>query len=178
MLSTEGFNNYGIMPFTILPKSSIYLKSVQMGEQFWIGCDDEVNREFLNLPDFDMAKYNAEPSYYQKQIYPILTSYFPHFENLGPSSMWAGLIAYNTLDYLPYVFAHENLIVVGGDSGSGIMKADALGRIVDSVYREGPDGEASLYGKVSYPRIKIGSQEEIGRTRGVVTLRLKLEGYK
>ena len=127
-----------------------------MGSQFWIGCDDEMNREFLNLPDFDTAKYTAEPSYYQKEIYPVLTSYFPYFENQGPSSMWAGLIAYNTLDYLPLVFSHNNLIVVGGDSGSGIMKADALGRIVDSVYREGPEGDASLYGNVSYHSAKLG----------------------
>ena len=103
-----------------------------------------------------MATYTAEPSYYQKEIYPVLTSYFPYFENQVPSSMWAGLIAYNTLDYLPVVFAHDNLIVVGGDSGSGIMKADALGRIVDSVYREGPDGEAPLYGNVSYRCARLG----------------------
>jgi glycine/D-amino acid oxidase-like deaminating enzyme len=132
------------------------LKPVQVGEQFWIGCDEEINREFVNLPDFDIAKYNAEPSYYQKEIYPVLTSYFPYFENLNPSNMWAGLIAYNTLDYLPYVFEYENLIVVGGDSGSGIMKADALGRIVESVYRQGPDSEALLYGNVPYSPAKLG----------------------
>jgi len=156
MLATEGFNHYGIMPFTILPKCSMYLKPVQMGEQFWIGCEDEINREFVNLPDFDMSKYVAEPFYYQKEIYPVLSSYFPYFENLTPSNMWTGLISYNTLDYLPYVFSHENLIVVGGDSGSGIMKADALGRIVDSLYREGPDCEAFLYGDVPYRGAKLG----------------------
>jgi FAD-dependent oxidoreductase domain-containing protein 1 len=156
MLFSRDFNPYGIMPFTILPRCSIYLKPVQTGEQFWIGCDDEMNREFVNLPDFDSTKYVAEPSYYQKEIYPVLASYFPNFENLVPSSMWAGLISYNTIDYLPYVFAYENLIVVGGDSGSGIMKGDALGRIVDSVYRDGPDAEVSLYGNIPYHVAKLG----------------------
>jgi FAD-dependent oxidoreductase domain-containing protein 1 len=156
LLFTRGFNSYGIMPFIILPKCAIYLKPVQMGAQFWIGCDDEINREFVNLPNFDPATYTAEPSYYQNEIYPVLRSYFPCFENLSPSNMWAGLIAYNTLDHLPLVFAHENLIVVGGDSGSGIMKADALGRIVDSVYRQGPDAEALLYGNVPYRAAKLG----------------------
>jgi glycine/D-amino acid oxidase-like deaminating enzyme len=56
--------------------------------------------------------------------------------------MWAGLYANNTVDYLP--FAEGNLIVVGGDSGSGIMRGDALGRIVDALYRE--EADASLYG--------------------------------
>lgn len=159
ILHTKGFNKYGIMPFTILPKCAIYLKPVEMGEQFWIGCDDEMNRAFINLPDFDPAAYNAEPSYYQKEIYPVLTSYFPQFENLNPSGMWAGLIAYNTVDHLPYVFAYENLIVVGGDSASGIMKGDALGRIVDAVYRQGPDAEALLYGNLPYQASKIGFEK-------------------
>ncbi len=60
------------------------------------------------------------------------------------------------MDYLPYIFQNENLIVAGGDSGSGIMKADSLGRIVESLYRLGPDSEASLYGNVSYRVSKLG----------------------
>jgi len=68
--------------------------------------------------------------------------------------MWAGLYSYNTLDNLPFAFRKQNLIVVGGDSGSGIMKGDALGRIVDSIYRE--EEEAVLYGGIPYRVSKLG----------------------
>ena len=70
--------------------------------------------------------------------------------------MWAGLYSYNTLDYLPFVVLGDGLILVGGDSGSGIMKGDALGRIVDSAYRGGKEAEAVLYGEVPYRVSKLG----------------------
>lgn len=154
LLFTSGFNKSGVMPFTILPKCGIYIKPVKMGEQFWIGCDDEMNREFINQPDFDPVTYVPEPSFYQNEVYPVVTSYFPQFQNQSPSGMWAGLIAYNTMDYLPCIFQSENLIVVGGDSGSGIMKSDSLGRIVDALYRQ--KSEAELYGGVMYRVEKLG----------------------
>ena len=44
--------------------------------------------------------------------------------------------------------------MVGGDSGSGIMKGDALGRIVDALYRD--QNEASLFGDLPYATSKIG----------------------
>jgi FAD-dependent oxidoreductase domain-containing protein 1 len=156
LLFTKGFNDFGVLPFIILPKCAIYVKPVRFGEQFWIGCDYEASKEFVNLPDFDPAAYTPEVSYYDNDVYPVLSSYLPSFQDQSPSSSWAGLIAYNTIDYLPYVFQNENLIVIGGDSGSGIMKADSLGRIVDSLYRQGPDSEASLFGNVSYSVSKLG----------------------
>ena len=71
--------------------------------------------------------------------------------------MWAGLYGYNTIDSTPFAFREENLIVVGGDSGSGIMKGDSLGRIVDALYRDQAD--AVLYGGVSYRAAKIGFED-------------------
>jgi FAD-dependent oxidoreductase domain-containing protein 1 len=60
------------------------------------------------------------------------------------------------LDNLPYVFQENGLIVVGGDSGSGVMKGDSLGRIVDAAYRGGDHAEAELYGGFNYPISKLG----------------------
>ncbi|MEM3553957.1 MAG: FAD-dependent oxidoreductase, partial [Candidatus Bathyarchaeia archaeon] len=40
----------------------------------------------------------------------------------------------NTLDGHPVIFEERDLIVVGGASGSGIMKADAIGRIAAALY--------------------------------------------
>jgi glycine/D-amino acid oxidase-like deaminating enzyme len=39
----------------------------------------------------------------------------------------------NTLDEQPVIFSEHGVVVVGGGSGSGIMKADAIGRIAAAV---------------------------------------------
>ncbi len=55
----ERVQRYSVMPFIVLPKCGIYIKPVQLGEQFWIGCDDEANREFMNVPDFNPARCHS-----------------------------------------------------------------------------------------------------------------------
>jgi glycine/D-amino acid oxidase-like deaminating enzyme len=154
LLRTKGFNPLGLLPLVILPKAGVHFKPVSEEDDFWIACEDEVNRPFIHLPDRDLAKYAAEREYYERSVNPILSAYFPGFRNARVKAMWAGLYSYNTLDNLPFVFRQNNLIVVGGDSGSGIMKGDSLGRIVDAVYRD--EEEASLYGDVQYRTSKIG----------------------
>jgi glycine/D-amino acid oxidase-like deaminating enzyme len=154
LLNTKGFNALGLLPLVILPKAGVHFKPVSEEGDFWIACEDEVNRPFIHLPDHDLAKYTAEPEYYERSVNPILSAYFPEFRNARVKTMWAGLYSYNTLDNLPFVFRQDNLIVVGGDSGSGIMKGDSLGRIVDAIYRE--EEEASLYCDVRYGTTKIG----------------------
>ena len=159
LLRTKGFNDLGLIPMVILPKSGVHFKPVSEERKFWIACEDEVNRPYINIPDKDLDSYRAEPGYYERGVLPVLSAYFPQFRNARPESMWAGLYAYNTVDYLPYAFREGNLIVVGGDSGSGIMKGDALGRIVDALYREGDDSSASLYGGTAYGVSKIGFEK-------------------
>ena len=167
LLHTKGFNNLGLIPLVILPKSGVHFKPVSEERKFWIACEDEVNRPYINIPDRDLDSYRAEPSYYERGVHPVLAAYFPQFRNARPESMWAGLYAYNTVDYLPYAFREGNLIVVGGDSGSGIMKGDALGRIVDSLYRE--RDEVSLYGGVPYSVSKIGfERRDVKREEWVI----------
>ena len=74
----------------------------------------------------------------------MVTKYFSQFLGSQPASSFAGLYAVNTLDGQPVVFETNNLVTVGGASGSGIMKADALGRVAAALYL----GEefASLHG--------------------------------
>ena len=167
LLHTKGFNNLGLIPLVILPKSGVHFKPVSEERKFWIACEDEVNRPYINIPGRDLDSYRAEASYYERGVHPVLAAYFPQFRNARPESMWAGLYAYNTVDYLPYAFREGNLIVVGGDSGSGIMKGDALGRIVDALYREGAD--ASLYGGVEYGVSKVGfERRDVKREEWVI----------
>lgn len=156
LLLAKGFNDSGTMPFVILPKSGLFLKAVRESNEFWIGCEDEVNRAYMSYPEDDLEKYHAEPSYYEHNVHQILREYLPQFGGVRPARMWAGLYGYNTVDYIPYVFVEDGLIVVGGDSGSGVMKGDSLGRVVEAVYREGPKAEAVLHGGVHYRASKLG----------------------
>ncbi len=156
LIYNSNFNDLKVLPYVILPKSGCYLKALEENNEFWVACEDDLNRPFINTPDPNLENCKAEPSYYEHNVYPILKGYFEEFENSKPSQMWAGLYSYNTLDSIPFVFTESGLIVAGGGSGSGIMKADAMGRIVDAIYRDGEKGEAALYGNVHYPVEKIG----------------------
>jgi glycine/D-amino acid oxidase-like deaminating enzyme len=148
----KGFNNLGLLPMVILPKAGVHFKPVAEEKAFWAACEDNV-RPLIDVPENDLETYRAEPDFYERNIKPVLTGYFPEFSRTAIKAMWAGLYSYNTLDYLPFAFREKNLIIVGGDSGSGIMKADSLGRIVDALYRE--EEEAELYGGVRYSASKL-----------------------
>ena len=157
LLHSRGFNALSLLPLVILPKSGVHFKPVSEEGDFWVACEDQFNRAFIDLPEHDLEKYQAERGYYERSVYPILAAYFPDFKDSSLRSMWAGLYSYNTLDSTPFAFRKENLIVVGGDSGSGIMKGDSLGRIVDALYRD--QEETSLHGDVSYGTAKIGFEK-------------------
>ena len=154
LLHAKGFNPLNLLPLVILPKSGVHFKPVSDEGVFWVACEDDINRPFINIPEHDLERYQAESSNYEKSVFPILASYFPDFRGSRVRAMWAGLYSYNTIDSTPFDFRDENLILVGGDSGSGIMKGDSLGRIVDALYRE--EDEALLYGEVPYRTAKIG----------------------
>ncbi len=154
LLRTNGFNDLGLLPMVILPKAAVHFKPVIEENAFWVGCEDEINRKYINIPESNLDSYRAEPEYYERNVLPILSSYFPAFQSARPKAMWAGLYSYNTADYLPFVFKEMNLIAVGGDSGSGIMKADSIARIVNAVYRE--ERYAMLYGNKEYDSERIG----------------------
>ena len=153
LLHTRGFNTLDLLPMVILPKSGVHFKPVSEENEFWVACEDDLNRPYIDIPDHDLENYKAEESYFANGIHPVLRSYFPDFAGSRPRSMWAGLYSYNTLDFLPFAFREGDLIVVGGDSGSGIMKGDSLGRIADALYRDEED--AMLYGDVPYRASKI-----------------------
>jgi FAD-dependent oxidoreductase domain-containing protein 1 len=167
LLRSDGFNSLGLLPLVILPKSGVHFKPVGEENAFWVACEDEVNRPFIDLPEHDLDRYAAERKYYERSVYPILVSYFPEFKDSRVKAMWAGLYSYNTIDNLPFAFRERNLIVVGGDSGSGIMKGDSLGRVVDSLYREEED--TALYGEVPYRTSKLSfERRDVEREEWVI----------
>jgi FAD-dependent oxidoreductase domain-containing protein 1 len=155
LMRNKNFNDLGVLPFVILPKSGCFVKSVEEGNEFWVGCEDDFNRPYLNTPDETLENLHAESGYYEKSIYPILRKYFPQFENAKLGQMWAGYYSMNTLDSMPFVFCENEMIIAGGGSGSGIMKGDAMGRIVNAVYQQGERATAKLYGGREYPAEKL-----------------------
>jgi FAD-dependent oxidoreductase domain-containing protein 1 len=167
LLRSRGFNPLGLLPLVILPKSGVHFKPVSEENALWVACEDEVNRPFIDLPEHDLDRYTAERKYYERSVYPVLVSYFPEFKDSRVKAMWAGLYSYNTIDNLPFAFREKNLIVVGGDSGSGIMKGDSLGRIVDSLYRE--EGETMLYRETAYRASKLNfERRDVEREEWVI----------
>ena len=151
LLFAKGFSDAGFIPFTILPSGGVYMRGVPEEKSFWIGCADKVGRAYkYNMDDDD---YNAERTYYEQSIYPVLSKYFPDFANLRPTNMWAGAYSYS-VDAIPLIYEHSGVIVVTGASGSGIMKADAIARMADALYRG--ENEAELYGGRTIPATSLG----------------------
>ncbi|MGQ9544906.1 MAG: NAD(P)/FAD-dependent oxidoreductase, partial [Candidatus Bathycorpusculaceae bacterium] len=152
LLYTKEFTSAGCLPFTIFPKPSAYIRPAPEEEAFWLAYADDFPRAF-KIED------NPEPeeNYYKYGLYQVTVKYFPPFAGCEPFSAFAGLYEINTLDKQPLVFEENGLIVVGGASGSGIMKADALGRIAAALY----DGEeyALLYGDRKFKISDLGLKE-------------------
>lgn len=140
-------NSYGLLPFTILPNHGIYLRPAPKYHSVWIGCADNYNRDFSLIED-----PQAEDDFYSYNISQVLNSYFPLLADAKITGKWAGYYSYNTIDMTPYVFRELNMIVAAGTSGSGIMKADAIGRTVEALYSD--KEETELYNGV---RIKTSS---------------------
>jgi len=162
LLETKGFNEHNLMPFTILPRAGVLMRPERAERGFWVGAADELGRPFMFEED-----PQAERDYYTYNIYPILSKYFPHFKDVTPTNMWAGQYDVNTMDANPYIFQEAGIIVAAGLSGSGIMKADAVGRIAAALYA-GKE-HAELYGgrKIKVSRLGV-AERDVGIERFVL----------
>jgi len=152
LLNTKGFNKYDVLPFTILPRAGVFIRPERGERGFWVGAADDLGRPFLFEED-----PQAERDYYTYSMYPILSKCFPHFKDVSPTNMWAGQYDINTLDANPYIFEEAGVIVAAGLSGSGIMKADAVGRIVAALYAK--KEHADLYGGREIKVSRLGVTE-------------------
>jgi glycine/D-amino acid oxidase-like deaminating enzyme len=129
LLFTKEFTNAGCLPFTIFPKPSSYIRPMPEEDAFWLAYADDFPRAF-KIED------NPEPeeNFYSYGLYQVLVKYFPQFTGCQPFSSFAGLYEINSIDKQPLIFEENGLLVVGGASGSGILKADAIGRIAEALY--------------------------------------------
>ncbi len=146
LLNTEGFNEMNMCPFVILPSAGVYFRPQMQEQGFWIGCGDKLGRAYKYIQTDDILV--PESSYYENSMFPVLSKYIPAFATTRPVNSWAGGYCYSQ-DAIPYVYKKNGVIVVNGASGSGIMKADAMARIADALYRDLP--EVELYGGKKVP---------------------------
>jgi glycine/D-amino acid oxidase-like deaminating enzyme len=149
LLFSEEFTNTGCLPFTILPRPSAYIRPAPEEDALWLAYADEFPRAFK-------AEDNPEPeeNYYRFGLYQVFVKYFPQFKDCEPFSAFAGLYEINTIDGQPLIFEENGLMVVGGASGSGILKADSIGRIAASLYT-GKE-YAMLYGDSKFKVSDLG----------------------
>ena len=146
-VKTQALGELLDFPFMVLPKAGVFLKPDKPAKAFLVGGADHFGRRF----DFDT---HAEKKFYEYSLHPILTKYIPAFERAQVVNSQAGLYDINYIDGVPYVYETHNVIVAGGCSGSGIMKADAIGRIVDALYRE--ESNVKLFGDIDFTISDIG----------------------
>lgn len=128
VLHAKGFNEYGVAPMIILPNMA-YMRPSPEEQSFWLGYSDDVGRPY-GLEENPVP----EERFYTYTIHPLISIYFPQYEGAKPTSMWAGHYDLSP-DKQPVVFEAEgvDLVVSAGTSGSGILKADAIGRITAAV---------------------------------------------
>ena len=149
LLFCKEFTNAGCLPFTILPKPTAYIRPAPEEDALWLAYADEFPRAF---------KVEEEPepeeNYYTYGLYQVMVKYFPQLTDCQPFSSFAGLYEINSIDGQPIIFEENGVLVVGGASGSGILKADAMGTIAAALY----DGEeyAYLYGDRKFKVSDLG----------------------
>jgi glycine/D-amino acid oxidase-like deaminating enzyme len=121
LLATPGFNDHNLLPFAILPGGAYLRPAVA---SFILGFANPEQAPGLEEPA------RAQEDFYQNRIRPQVAAYFPAFQALAPAYTWAGHYDEHLPDHTPFVERLAGALVVGGSSGSGVMKADSLGRIV------------------------------------------------
>jgi len=156
LFHTEGMNQYNVIPMTFIAGGP-YFKADRSEKTFWIAMADDLGRGF-GLDD------NAEDNYYYDSIHPVLSKYFPQFQNARPINKWAGSYHVNSLDGNPVIFREVNMIVACGGSGTGIIKGDAVGRIVAALHSG--DNQARLFGDLPFDTQKLSiSNRNVERER-------------
>lgn len=164
LLNNEFFNEEKTTPFFIFPVHGIHVKPVKNNNSIWIGGGSTVGKPFIitNINQYKeghnpLDDKEANPRDYEYDRYLILSEYLPILKDLPLTNSWAGFYAINTIDKNPVIFKPDGikgLQIVTAGSGSGIMKADAIGRIAEALYQDKEFAE--LYGGISFKVSKLG----------------------
>ncbi len=147
--NVDGFNDFNTLPMTFIPRGPFVAPRVR-DRSLWMGLSDDIGRRWG-------LDFEAEDLFFYDNVYPLLRKIFPVIEGVRPQSKWAGCYSINTIDENPVAFRVMNLVVATGGSGSGVMKADSLGRIAAALALD--RGEVELYGGVKVPSTLLGIKE-------------------
>ncbi|MFW3146169.1 MAG: NAD(P)/FAD-dependent oxidoreductase [Thermoplasmatota archaeon] len=111
------------VPALILPAGGAYIKPILDRKLMILGLADDLGQPY------DMRDPGYDEDYFKLGIEPVIGHYFPLLRDYELKMRWAGYYAYHWPDKNPVIENIANLFWSSGTSGSGIMKADALGRI-------------------------------------------------
>lgn len=125
LLHPHGLNLHDLLPLTIMPGGA-YLRPGT--GSFILGYANE------DQPPGLEEQPAAEPDFFENRVRPQVEAVFPCFKGVKTEYGWAGHYADYLADSHPIVDRIGGALVMGGDSGSGIMKADSLGRIAAGIY--------------------------------------------
>ncbi len=139
MISRKVTGDEDLFPFTILPSPSIDLRPDPKSKTFWVSYSEGVGSGFTLEENPE-----ADPEYYSNNLYTVLREYVPVFSDSRIMASWAGFYSMNNMDGTYVLEKNLNLSVINGSSGSGIMKADAAGRLAAALFSG--DERAKLYG--------------------------------
>ena len=114
------------VPAVILPAGGTYLKPMLDKKLVLVGLADDLGQTF------GMEDPDPDPIYFERAIAPVLSHYFPALVDYELKMSWAGYYSYHLPDKNPVIDRAANITWASGASGSGIMKADAIGRIAAS----------------------------------------------
>ena len=114
------------VPALILPAGGTYVKPLLHKNLLILGLADDLGQPY------DMRDHDPDEEYFTKGIRPVFEHYFPELIDWEIRMRWAGYYSYHWPDKNPVIESVSNITWVAGTSGSGIMKADAIGRITAS----------------------------------------------
>jgi glycine/D-amino acid oxidase-like deaminating enzyme len=101
-------------------------------------------------------------------VLPAVTPYLPKFETaeVRMENSWGGYYNFSP-DGLPVLLEETfGVIFVGGDSGSGLMKADSLGRLVAAKYEGKSD--ARLFTGDSYRLDRLSLEHRVVQEERII----------
>lgn len=161
-------------PFVILPTGAV-LKPVWPQRHLWIELEDSIAHPIGTREDpgrDGRLDYNAaalgDREAFATDVLPAVTPYFPRLESSGTrlESAWGGYYSFSP-EGLPVLFEEPfGVIFVGGDSGSGVMKSDSIGRLVTALY-EGKR-EARLFSGQSYRLNRISLANRVAHEERII----------
>ncbi len=162
------------LPFVILP-SGATLKPIFRPRQMWLGYLDRTARPIGTREDpgrdgrldYDSSQLGDREGF-GTDLLPAITPYLPRFETPGVhlDSSWGGYYNFSP-DGVPVLIEESyGVLFVGGDSGSGVMKADSIGRLVAAKCDHRPDarlftGESYRLDRLSYEHRAVEEEQII-----------------